>query len=94
MKFPSTLSRAFAIALGVCALFGLALLIPGDVESSGLSEEGHFEYVPTTYAENSGAQCPAGLECEELCFVGPNGIHGMRQLCCVDSYGVCHGDLR
>ncbi|MEM9554020.1 MAG: hypothetical protein AAGC60_07160 [Acidobacteriota bacterium] len=86
--------RRSLLVPALLVIVGLAFFGPGAVFSGGISQEGHWEYVPTTYAQNSGAQCPQGLDCQELCFVGVNGIQGTKRLCCVDTFGVCHEDLR
>ena len=94
MSISSSSFRPFILAALAFAAIGLFMLIPGEAESSGLGQTGHFEWVDTPYARSQPSNCPAGYDCWENCFVGPDGIMGTGQLCCVDQYGVCQEDLR
>lgn len=86
--------RALSLGLGLTALVGLCLFVPGDAVSSGIGQTGHWEYIETTYSATAPVSCPEGLECWELCFVGVDGTLGTGKLCCVDQNGTCFEDLR
>ncbi len=94
MSFSFNSARPFVLAALVLAVLGVFAFMPGEAESSGLGQTGHFEYVDTAYARSQPSNCPAGFDCWENCFVGPDGIFGTGQLCCVDANGVCHDGLR
>ena len=93
MSISSNLKR-FLIAAGLLVALAPMVFLTGEVESSGLGQTGHFEYVESFYAQSQPNNCPEGLDCWELCFVGPDGIMGTGMLCCVDSAGNCVEDAR
>lgn len=88
MNISHQLVRPAAALLLVAVLAGVFFLLPGQAESAGLGEQGHWEYVPTTYS-NANDTCPEGLRCREWCFVGPDGLRPTGQLCCVDANNNC-----
>lgn len=88
MTIQNQVVRPVAIFSILALLVGLTFLIPGEAESGGLSNQGHWEWVSTTYAV-ANDRCPGDSKCEEWCFVGVNGIQPTGQLCCIDQNGNC-----